>query len=257
MNASWVMSAASAGLCMRLIAMLYTYVCWLWTSADSASRSPACARLTSAALGSAIRHSRRATGPRDPGGYVLTWVRRIKGRLGCSRHRIARRIAMQQRSTGRRLIGHETILHARLTRRHCRGPCRTRGGTCMANEMRGPSAPPYPPGPPQPRRLTRSSRERMWAGVAGGMAEYFELDPAIVRLLWVAAAVVTGGLAVPVYILAWIILPRDDRSTVAGQPQWRDWSQEFHSETQRLAEEARRVADDMRGAGQPWRAPGP
>jgi phage shock protein C len=127
----------------------------------------------------------------------------------------------------------------------------------MANEMRGPSAPPYPPGPPQPRRLTRSSRERMWAGVAGGMAEYFELDPAIVRLLWVAAAVVTGGLAVPVYILAWIILPRDDRSTIAGQPQWRDWSQEFHSETQRLAEEARRVADDMRGAGQSWRAPGP
>jgi len=97
----------------------------------------------------------------------------------------------------------------------------------------------------------------MWAGVAGGMAEYFELDPAIVRLLWVAAAVVTGGLAVPVYILAWIILPRDDRSTFAGQPQWRDWSQEFHSETQRLADEARRVADDMRGAGQSWRAPGP
>jgi phage shock protein PspC (stress-responsive transcriptional regulator) len=96
----------------------------------------------------------------------------------------------------------------------------------------------------------------MWAGVAGGMAEYFELDPAIVRLLWVAAAVVTGGLAVPVYILAWIILPRDS-STLAGQPQWRDWSQEFHSETQRLAEEARRVADDMRGAGQSWRAPGP
>lgn len=126
----------------------------------------------------------------------------------------------------------------------------------MANEMRGPSAPPYPPGPPQPRRLTRSSRERMWAGVAGGMAEYFELDPAIVRLLWVAATVVTGGLAVPVYILAWIILPRDDRSTVAGQPQWRDWSQEFHSETQRLADEARRMADDMRGAGQSWRAPG-
>jgi phage shock protein PspC (stress-responsive transcriptional regulator) len=97
----------------------------------------------------------------------------------------------------------------------------------------------------------------MWAGVAGGMAEYFELDPAIVRLLWVAAAVVTGGLAVPVYILAWIILPRDDRSNVTNQPQWRDWSQEFHSETQRLAEEARRVADDMRGPGQSWRAPGP
>jgi phage shock protein C len=124
-----------------------------------------------------------------------------------------------------------------------------------------PPAPPYiptPPGPPRPRRLVRSSRERMWAGVAGGMAEYFDLDPALMRLLWVAAAVVSGGLAVPVYILFWIILPRDDRTPYAGvgPNTWRDWSDEFHNETQRLADEARRMADDMRGSGQAWRAPG-
>jgi phage shock protein PspC (stress-responsive transcriptional regulator) len=96
----------------------------------------------------------------------------------------------------------------------------------------------------------RSTRERMWAGVAGGMAEYFDLDPSLVRLLWIAATVVSGGLAVPVYILAWIILPRDDRPPVGGGPyQWRDWSQEFHAETQRLAEEARRVAGEV---GQTW-----
>jgi phage shock protein C len=97
----------------------------------------------------------------------------------------------------------------------------------------------------------------MWAGVAGGMAEYFELDPSLVRLLWVAATVVSGGLAVPVYILAWIILPRDDRAPVGGPNAWRDWSEEFHHETQRLAEEARRVADDVREASHTWRAPGP
>jgi phage shock protein PspC (stress-responsive transcriptional regulator) len=101
----------------------------------------------------------------------------------------------------------------------------------------------------------RSSRERMWAGVAGGMAEYFELDPSLVRLLWVAATVVTGGLAVPVYILAWIILPRDDRPVNYGPGGWHDWSEEFHIETQRLAEEARRMADDVRAAGHSWRAP--
>jgi phage shock protein C len=94
----------------------------------------------------------------------------------------------------------------------------------------------------------------MWAGVAGGMAEYFELDPSLVRLLWVAATVVTGGLAVPVYILAWIILPRDDRPTTYGGT-WHDWSEEFHSETQRLASEARRVADDVRETSHSWRAP--
>jgi phage shock protein PspC (stress-responsive transcriptional regulator) len=64
----------------------------------------------------------------------------------------------------------------------------------------------------------------MWAGVAGGIAEYFDLDPAIVRLLWVAAAVVTGGAAIAVYILAWIILPRDDRPPAAAQSAWGDWS---------------------------------
>ena len=120
-----------------------------------------------------------------------------------------------------------------------------------------PSAyPPYAPPPPHPRRLMRSTRERMWAGVAGGMAEYFDLDPSLVRLMWVAATIVSGGLAVPVYILAWILLPRDDRTPYSGPNVWRDWSQDFHSETQRLAEEARRMADDMREAGHAWRAPG-
>jgi phage shock protein C len=107
-----------------------------------------------------------------------------------------------------------------------------------------PAYPPYVPPPSPHRRLMRSSRERMWAGVAGGIAEYFDLDPSLVRLLWVAATVVSGGLAVPIYILAWIILPRDDRVPGGG---WQDWSAEFHSETQRLADEARRVASDVRG----------
>jgi len=94
-----------------------------------------------------------------------------------------------------------------------------------------PSAPyvPTPPGSPRPRRLTRSSRERMWAGVAGGMAEYFDLDPALVRLMWVAAAVVSGGLAVPVYILAWVILPRDDRASSAGPHAWHETSRAWRA----------------------------
>src|SRR5262245_6587275 len=103
-----------------------------------------------------------------------------------------------------------------------------------SHAMQGPelSAPHTPPGPPapaphHPRRLTRSSRERMWAGVAGGLAEYFDIDPSLVRLIWVAAAVVSGGLAIPIYILAWIILPRDDRPpATSGPAAWRDWSQE-------------------------------
>jgi len=117
--------------------------------------------------------------------------------------------------------------------------------------------PPYGPEPPRPRRLMRSRRERMWAGVAGGLAEYFDLDPNLVRVLWVAATILSHGAGVAVYILLWVILPRDDRPREAESHAWRDWSEEFHAETQRLADEARHMADDMRGSGQSWRAPAP
>jgi phage shock protein C len=121
----------------------------------------------------------------------------------------------------------------------------------MSSEMSAPatrSGPPAPYGPPVRRRLTRSSRERLWAGVAGGVAEYFEIDPSLVRLLFVLAAIVTGGAAIPVYFAAWLILPPDDRRTLDSPPSWRDWSEDFHTETQRLAEEARR-----RAGGRPTR----
>jgi phage shock protein PspC (stress-responsive transcriptional regulator) len=119
--------------------------------------------------------------------------------------------------------------------------------TRMSSEMSAPTAPPGPPSRPSRRRLVRSSHDRLWAGVAGGVAEYFDLDPSLVRLLFVLAAIVTWGAAVALYIVAWIILPRDDRPPESGPTPWRDWSSEFHNETHRLAEEARRVAEDVRG----------
>ncbi|MDE3078373.1 MAG: PspC domain-containing protein, partial [Chloroflexota bacterium] len=55
-------------------------------------------------------------------------------------------------------------------------------------------AAPFPP-PEERRRLTRSQHERMWAGVCGGLSEYFDIDPVLVRLFWVVATVLTAGLA--------------------------------------------------------------
>ncbi len=68
---------------------------------------------------------------------------------------------------------------------------------------------------PGPRRLQRSGRERMWAGVAGGMSEYFDLDPTLMRVFWVVGTVVTAGLVVPVYFVLWLIMPVD-RDTPPG-----------------------------------------
>jgi phage shock protein C len=64
---------------------------------------------------------------------------------------------------------------------------------------------------PPPRRLARSTRDRMWAGVCGGLAEYFDVDPTLMRIVWVAFTIFTHGLGVPAYIVLWLVMPRDDR----------------------------------------------
>jgi len=46
----------------------------------------------------------------------------------------------------------------------------------------------------------------MIAGVCGGIGEYFNIDPTLIRLLWVFFAL-TYGSGVLVYIIAWIIIP--------------------------------------------------
>ena len=63
-------------------------------------------------------------------------------------------------------------------------------------------------------RLYRSRSERMVAGVAGGIADYADVDPTIVRLIWVAALLTTGPLALLLYVLCAIVIPREPTSTL-------------------------------------------
>jgi phage shock protein PspC (stress-responsive transcriptional regulator) len=92
----------------------------------------------------------------------------------------------------------------------------------------------------------------MWAGVAGGIAEYLDVDPTLIRLTWAAAAIVTGGLAIPAYIVLWIVMPRDDQESPAmGRDRWAAWTDEFQRETRRIAEEARHMAESIGEHGQP------
>jgi len=57
------------------------------------------------------------------------------------------------------------------------------------------------------KRLYRSSTNYMLAGVCGGIAEYFNIDPTLVRLAWVLFSVV-GGSGILAYIIASIIIPK-------------------------------------------------
>jgi len=58
------------------------------------------------------------------------------------------------------------------------------------------------------KRLYRSRRERMFAGVCGGLAEYFSIDPTLVRLFFVFAALF-GGPGLIAYIIMMIVVPEE------------------------------------------------
>lgn len=58
------------------------------------------------------------------------------------------------------------------------------------------------------RSLRRSAGDRLIAGVAGGLAEYLDVDVVLVRVALVALALI-GGLAVPLYLAAWLLVPEE------------------------------------------------
>lgn len=59
------------------------------------------------------------------------------------------------------------------------------------------------------KRLYRSGRDKVLGGVCGGIAEYLGVDPVIIRLLWVVGTLVSLGTGIVLYIIAWIIIPRN------------------------------------------------
>jgi phage shock protein PspC (stress-responsive transcriptional regulator) len=71
-----------------------------------------------------------------------------------------------------------------------------------------------PPGPPDgPHSLTRSTKDRMVAGVAGGLAEYLDVDPVAVRIGFVVASFLLGGIGGPLlYLLMWAVVPEEGKT---------------------------------------------
>lgn len=72
------------------------------------------------------------------------------------------------------------------------------------------------------KRLYRSKKDRMIAGVCGGLAEYFEVDPVLVRVLFALAGFM-GGIGIILYILLVIVTPEEGatldstRDSVSGE----------------------------------------
>jgi phage shock protein C len=65
------------------------------------------------------------------------------------------------------------------------------------------------------KRLYRSRKDRIVGGVCGGLGEHIDVDPSIIRLVWVIVTLVSLGIGIIVYLIAWIIIPESpDESAV-------------------------------------------
>ncbi|MFA7249358.1 MAG: PspC domain-containing protein [Dehalococcoidia bacterium] len=103
------------------------------------------------------------------------------------------------------------------------------------------------------QRLTRDLQHSMLGGVCAGFAQRYDFDVTLVRVVTVLLAVATGGIAIPVYVAAWIVMPREDAAAAAPRPAGttpETLSRELRDVSDRLAEAARVLADKTREAAE-------
>jgi phage shock protein C len=61
-----------------------------------------------------------------------------------------------------------------------------------------------------PKRLIRSRNDKLLAGICGGLANYLDMDPTIIRLIYVLATLFTAVFpGVLIYLIMWIIVPKE------------------------------------------------
>jgi phage shock protein C len=68
---------------------------------------------------------------------------------------------------------------------------------------------------PMNRQLFRCRDDRMLAGVACGLAELWNMDPTLVRIIWALLVPFTGGFALLVYVVMAIVVPEEDEEPIA------------------------------------------
>jgi len=60
------------------------------------------------------------------------------------------------------------------------------------------------------KRLYRSGKDKILGGVCGGLGDYLDIDPTIIRLLWVFFGLALGS-GLIAYLIAWLIIPRNPK----------------------------------------------
>jgi phage shock protein C len=104
-------------------------------------------------------------------------------------------------------------------------------------------------------RLMRSRTEVIVAGVCGGLAEYFAIDPVIVRLIFVLVTL-TSGLGLVIYPVLWLVMPKAGSAGTATEffphdaEEWRRRAQQFGAEASQVGQEFGREVREVLRQGQ-------
>lgn len=67
------------------------------------------------------------------------------------------------------------------------------------------------------KRLTRSTSDKMLGGVCAGLANYFDIDPTLVRLAFVGLFFLGAGSPFLIYLVLWLIMPEEGSISTASQ----------------------------------------
>lgn len=98
------------------------------------------------------------------------------------------------------------------------------------------------------KKLYRSQKDKIIGGVCGGLAEYFDVDATIIRLLFVLV-VVLGGAGVLVYLILWLVLPKSpDEPMRLDKEKVNEFASEIKEKAQNLAESFKKNVPDAKEA---------
>jgi phage shock protein PspC (stress-responsive transcriptional regulator) len=102
-----------------------------------------------------------------------------------------------------------------------------------------------------PKRLYRSERDRMIGGVAGGLGEYFDLDPVIFRILFVVVTIF-GGSGLLLYLILWIVIPSQSHIEASTDDALRSNIEEIKQKAGYFAEKVRNSRNKQTGHSHDW-----
>ncbi len=96
------------------------------------------------------------------------------------------------------------------------------------------------------KKIYRSEKDRMLAGVAGGLGEYFEVDPTVIRIILVLLTLF-GGSGILIYIVLWILMPSESDVNKTSDDTIKTNAREMKAKAKSFADEFR----DLNFAGRP------